>query len=169
MDNLYAPWRDTYTADTINNPDAENVTEDLCVFCIQLKKNNDAEYFILKRFKTCFVVMNKYPYNAGHLLVLPLQHVGKLHEISDETRNEIMEVTQKSCKIIETVLKCEGVNIGMNLGRAAGAGIPSHLHMHILPRWLGDTNFLPVLTRTKQISFDIVTIYDELKPHFDTL
>ncbi len=169
MDNLYAPWRTDYTTDTARHPDAENVTEDACVFCIQLKKNNDEEYFILKRFKNCFVVMNKYPYNAGHLLVLPLNHIGKLHEISDETRNEIMKIAQKSSVIVEEVLKCQGINIGMNLGQAAGAGIPSHLHMHILPRWLGDTNFLPALTKTKQISFDIGTIYDKLKPAFDSL
>jgi ATP adenylyltransferase len=169
MDNLYAPWRDDYTSDTARQSDAENVTEDSCVFCIQLKKNNDKEYFILKRFKYCFVVMNKYPYNAGHLLILPLEHIGKFHKISNETRNEIMKIAQKSSKILENTLKCKGINIGMNLGQAAGAGIPSHLHMHVLPRWLGDTNFLPALTRTKQISFDMGTIYDKLKPAFDAL
>lgn len=169
MDNLYAPWRDNYTSDTARHPDAESVTEDTCVFCIQLKKNNDEEYFILKRFKHSFVVMNKYPYNAGHLLVLPLKHIGNFSEISDETRNEIMEVTQKSTEILKETLNCEGVNIGMNLGKAAGAGIPSHLHMHILPRWLGDTNFLPTLTKTKQISFDMGTIYEKLKPTFANL
>lgn len=169
MDNLYAPWRDEYTADTARNSDSDNQTEKQCVFCIQLKKNNDEEYYILKRFKHCFVVMNKYPYNAGHILILPLKHQGDFNKICDATRNELMNLAQKSTKILQDVLKCQGVNIGINLGKAAGAGIPSHLHMHVLPRWDGDTNFLPTLTKTKQISFDMNTLYDILKPAFDDL
>ena len=111
-------------------------------------------------------MLNLYPYNAGHLLILPFEHTATLEALPKATRTEIMELTSLCTKILESELKCDGINVGINLGRAAGAGIPSHLHLHVLPRWNGDTNFLPTLADTKQVSFDLKKIYTLLKKAF---
>ncbi len=165
MKNLYAPWRSSYAASTEDSKQ-EHAKKDDCVFCTQLQENNDEKYFILKRYTHCFVVLNKYPYNAGHLMVLPLVHEKQLDNLSAEARHEIMDATSHCVKVVEKVLKAEGINIGLNIGRASGAGIPSHLHMHILPRWNGDTNFLPTLADIKVVSFDLKEIFELLKPEF---
>jgi len=165
MKVLFAPWRNEYTESEARTKN-DGITKDECVFCHQLRENNDEKYYILKRYSHCYVVLNKYPYNAGHILILPLKHVGSLNELSPETRAEIMELTNVCTQAVQDALKCDGVNIGMNLGKAAGAGIPSHLHMHVLPRWTGDTNFMPTLGNTKVISFNLDEIYQKLRPYF---
>jgi ATP adenylyltransferase len=167
MKFLFAPWRSKYAKSAESKK--ETTTSKECVFCQQLNENNDEEYFILKRFKYCFIALNKFPYNAGHLLILPLQHQSSLSTLSAQGRIEMMELVTQSTQIVQEVLECEGVNIGLNLGKAAGAGIPSHLHMHVLPRWLADTNFMPALSETKVISFDLSQIYKQLKPYFEKL
>lgn len=165
MKNLYAPWRSPYSSsDEIHKDECVSSTD--CVFCDIIKQNNDAQNFILKRSDHCVVILNKYPYNAGHLLVIPLEHVKKLNDLSQQALNEIMGVVTLATSIVEKELKSEGINIGLNLGSASGAGIPSHLHWHILPRWNGDTNFLPALANTKVISFDLKQMYELLSPHF---
>lgn len=165
MKNLYAPWRSSYAASTEESK-TEHAKKDACVFCSQLQDNNDEKHFILKRYNHCFIVLNKYPYNAGHLMVLPLAHEKKLDNLSAVARYEIMDATSHCVKVMENILKAEGVNIGLNIGKASGAGIPSHLHMHILPRWNGDTNFLPTLADIKVVSFDLKEIFELLKPEF---
>lgn len=165
MKDLYAPWRSSYAAST-EDAKKENAQTDECTFCSQLKENNDQKNFILKRYQHCFVVLNKYPYNAGHLMVLPLTHEKSLDSLSAQARHEIIDATNFCIQTVEKILKAEGINVGLNLGRAAGAGIPSHLHMHILPRWHGDTNFLPALADIKVVSFDLKEIYELLKPEF---
>jgi ATP adenylyltransferase len=165
MQDLYAPWRNPY-AGSLNTAKQENVTSNECVFCLSIQADDDEKYFILKRYKYCFIILNKYPYNAGHLMVLPLAHEKELHNLSSHVRAEIMEAVSACIKIVEQTLKAEGVNVGLNLGRASGAGIPTHLHFHILPRWIGDTNFLPTLADTKVISFDLKDIYQQLKGSF---
>lgn len=165
MKNLYAPWRSPYSSSDESHKD-ESASSRECVFCAHAKDNNDAANFILKRYTHCFVILNKYPYNAGHLLVIPYQHVKRLADLPSEALNEIMSVISQATTIIETQLKSEGINIGVNLGAASGAGIPSHLHWHILPRWNGDTNFLPTLAGTKVISFDLQEIYEILRKCF---
>lgn len=165
MKNLYAPWRSSYAAST-DDSKQEHTKKDECVFCAQLQENNDEKYFILKRYNHCFVVLNKYPYNAGHVMVLPLNHVKSLDSLHPDARHEMMDLTSTCVKIVQNVLKAEGVNIGLNIGKASGAGIPSHLHMHILPRWNGDTNFLPTLADIKVVSFDLKEIFELLKPEF---
>lgn len=165
MDILFAPWRENYLEKT-----ARRNTDKLeCPFCTQLQKNNDHENLILRRFKHCFIVMNKYPYNGGHLLVLPLEHVATLQDLSTEARNEFIWLTSESDRILREVLKNEGSNIGLNTGKAGGAGIPTHLHIHVIPRWLGDTNFFPVIGNIKQVSSDTQKIFEKLKPLFDKL
>ena len=168
MKKLFCPWRNEYTTDT-GNSKQENTTPDQCVFCQQFEHNTDNANFILKRTKNHIVILNRYPYNAGHLLVLPITHTARLHTMTPKARAEFIELCSASAKIVEETLDAQGINIGMNLGKAAGAGIPSHLHMHILPRWLGDTNFLPVFGATKQVSFDLTEIFNKLKPAFDAL
>ncbi len=168
MKLLYVPWRNAYAKDAGRTKQPKTAAEE-CVFCTLSEKNDDEKNLVLKRAKHSFVMINKYPYNAGHLLVVPYQHTAELHDLPQEARTELMELTTQCSTIVKTTLDAHGINIGMNLGKIAGAGIPSHLHQHILPRWLGDTNFLPALSGTKTISFDLHQIYDQLKPAFDTL
>lgn len=168
MDILYAPWRGRYVTDTVRVREKEG-TDNECIFCVQFDDPDDDKNFILKRFKHNAVMLNRHPYNAGHLLILPLNHTAQLHEVDDEARTEMMALASQSTKILQTALECKGINIGLNLGTAAGAGLPDHLHMHILPRWDGDTNWLPLLADTKQISVDLKHTYKELKPAFKKL
>jgi len=165
MKDLYAPWRSPYSSSDESHKKATTPAWD-CVFCDCIKQNEDAHNFILKRYNHCIAILNKYPYNAGHILVIPHEHVKKLTELPTHARTEIMEVITQATAIVERELKAEGINIGVNLGSASGAGIPSHLHWHILPRWNGDTNFLPTLANTKVISFDLKEMYNLLISHF---
>ena len=165
MNMLYAPWRSEYTSDTHEGKN-EGTREQDCVFCNQFASKKDVEHGIIKRFDNTIVVLNKYPYNAGHLLLLPINHVASLENLSAEIRAELMELTSISVTTVKNALKAEGVNVGINLGASAGAGIPSHLHIHILPRWNGDTNFMPAIGQTKVISFDLTTIYSTLSKAF---
>jgi len=169
MKKLYAPWRYEYVSDTARKKDNSNLTKDECLFCRQLADNNDAKYYILKRFNTCFAMMNLYPYNAGHLMILPNDHQPTLETLTKETRSEIMEVVTLSKQIIEKVLNAKGFNIGINLGIAGGGGLPSHLHVHVLPRWGGDTNFLETLGDIKLISADFDEVYQDLKKEFEEI
>jgi len=166
MRKLFAPWRSEYSSD-VTAKKQEEATQDICVFCTQLQENQDEKHFILKRFAHTFVMLNKYPYNAGHILVLPLRHVALLSELSQEERAELIEVQTKSIDVLFATLKNHGLNMGINLGKAGGAGIPSHLHIHLLPRWQGDTNFMPAIAETKVISFDLTKIYKQLKEAFE--
>ena len=165
MKNLYAPWRSPYSSSDDIHKDAAAPASN-CVFCDCITQTNDPSNFILKRYSHCIAILNKYPYNAGHMMVIPNNHVKKLTDLSAPALNEIMAIITQATSILENQLSCEGINIGLNLGAASGAGIPSHLHWHILPRWHGDTNFLPTLAGTKVISFDLKEIYDLLLPHF---
>ena len=168
MKLLYAPWRDCYTKKLQGKDSQEK--QPVCVFCHYAQDtSNDNENLILGRYTYHFIVMNKYPYNAGHLLIVPYAHCDNLELLSKEAITECAVLTQKAATLLTTHLKNEGTNIGLNLGKAAGAGIPDHIHTHILPRWIGDTNFLPTLCDTKQISIDMKTMYDTLKPHFSSL
>jgi ATP adenylyltransferase len=170
MKLLYAPWRENYTTKSVRGKtDPDNNQEDECVFCEQLKNNNDSENFILGRFKHSYVVLNLYPYNGGHLLVLPLNHKAKLSELLPEARTEIMEIVSHCSAILEKELDAKGINVGLNQGKAAGAGLPSHLHFHVLPRWIGDTNFMPTIGETKVISTSLNDTYTKLKPYFEKL
>jgi len=168
MNILYCPWRSSYTID-VTHSKKETTPPDECVFCIQFKENKDEQYFILRRFEYHAVMFNRYPYNAGHLLILPFNHVANLHELSKESRSELTELIMHSTQILKSELNAHGFNVGLNLGIAGGAGIPSHLHYHVVPRYIGDTNFLPILGQTKQISFDLVEFYKKLKAEFESI
>jgi len=163
MDKLYAPWRDRYVRSQIQG----NVSK-LCVFCELFASTElESDLFILFKNKDIVIILNLYPYNGGHLLVIPRIHVSELDELSDSTLHEIMIAISKSIKIVKEELGSQGVNFGANVGLAAGAGIPEHVHMHIVPRFVGDTGFFTTIGDAKQVSVDLDKIYKRLKPHFD--
>jgi len=166
MKRLYAPWRQDYVTGMTGKSDKKNKTKNDCVFCSQLSANDDDKYFVIKRFKHCVVMMNYYPYNAGHVMILPLEHKGDLSDLSSTVRAEMMEALNKSIQVIGKTMNAEGFNVGINLGIAGGGGIPSHLHIHILPRWRGDTNFLETIGQTKLISSDFTKVFKDLKKGF---
>ncbi len=157
---LWAPWRMDY----IRAP-----KEDGCIFCDKPQKNTDRDNLILYRGKQCFVIMNLYPYNNGHLLVVPYQHSNNIHDLDQTTHLEMMYLVDKSMVIIENTMNAQGFNFGANIGAAAGAGIEEHIHFHIVPRWIGDTNVMPVIGQTKVMVQGLLDTYDLLKPEFDKL
>jgi len=167
-DLLYAPWRHNYINKNREDKDKNKMKND-CVFCHQLTLNQDAKYLILKRFNNCFVMMNMYPYNVGHLMILPNEHKGDIRNISKKTRAEIFEITSITTTVLENVLKAKGFNIGINMGIAGGGGIPSHLHIHVLPRWIGDTNFCETIGNVKILSSDIKKVYKLLRDEFNKI
>lgn len=166
MKRLYAPWRHDYVTGMVDKGGNTKLGAKSCVFCTQLAADDDDKYFIIKRFKQCFVMMNYYPYNVGHVMILPNEHKGELHELSASVRAEMMEALNASIGVIDKVVKAKGFNIGINLGVAGGGGIPSHLHIHVLPRWQGDTNFLETIGETKLVSADFVKTFKDLKKGF---
>jgi len=164
MDKIYAPWRHSYVTKTAHvEPEKKIKLKNECVFCQQFAENNDNKYFILKRFKHCAITMNLYPYNAGHLMVLPIEHKAELADLSLQAQHELIEQVNAGVELLKKTMKPEGFNIGLNLGIAGGGGIPSHLHFHILPRWSGDTNFLATLGETKIVCSDFNLVYKQLK------
>ncbi len=168
MKKLYAPWRSTYTT-SVAHADNSDTTINDCIFCQQFKEKKDDKYYILRRFKHHAVVLNRYPYNAGHLMILPFEHVANLHDLPQDALHELVELTSIASQIVKQELGADGVNVGLNLGKAAGAGMPAHVHMHVLPRWTGDTNFLPTLGETKAVSFDLDEAFKKLTPVFATI
>ena len=147
MKKLYSPWRSAY----IQTFSDKNKSRG-CLFCTMVQDNSDAENLIVSRGKFCFVVMNKYPYNSGHVLIVPYRHTALFAKLSSDEHEEIMMMTGKCIQALEKISRPQGFNFGANLGRTAGAGIDKHLHFHLVPRWNGDTNFMPVVGRTKVIS-----------------
>jgi len=166
MERLYAPWREKYVTGMTGKSSTKNKTPKECVFCKQILSKDDQEHRVVKRFASCIIMMNAYPYNVGHLLILPNEHKANLDELSSAVRAEMMEALNIAISIMGKIMNAEGFNIGINLGVAGGGGIPSHLHIHVLPRWRGDTNFLEAIGATKLISSDINNVYKQLKQGF---
>ena len=166
MDKLYAPWRDCYVQDHVKKG---NSCDDVrCIFCdVFDDRIAGQDRFVLYRDRAVAIMLNLYPYNGGHVLVFPLDHVDQFYNLSEDVQCQLMTATTKSMKIVKDTLKCDGMNFGANVGRIAGAGIPQHVHMHIVPRWSGDTGFLPIIGETKQVSVDLEKIYKQLKPVFE--
>jgi ATP adenylyltransferase len=157
MEKLWAPWRMEYI---LSDKSGE------CIFCQALMQEDPQTAYILHRNETGFVIMNIYPYNSGHLMVVPCRHVAELEKLTQEEQSELMKLVTLSTKVLKQALQPQGLNIGMNLGREAGAGIETHLHWHVVPRWSGDTNFMPILAETKVISQHVADTYHQLKPLF---
>ena len=142
MDHLWSPWRYRYVSKAAEG-------EQGCIFCEKLAENRDAENFIVHRARLNFLILNLYPYTTGHLMIAPYEHVATLNEARPETLVEMMEFTRRAERALTALYKPHGLNVGMNLGEAAGAGIAGHIHMHVLPRWRGDANFLSVAGETR--------------------
>jgi ATP adenylyltransferase len=156
MERLYTPWRREYVV----NPKAID-----CPFCQYIAQDtkNDAENLILLRSKRCFVILNRYPYNNGHLMILPNDHIADLEALDKETQGELLELVIFSKILLDRAFQPQGYNIGLNLGRAAGAGLGGHLHVHVVPRWYGDTNFMPVLAETRVLPEWLGDTYKRLR------
>ncbi len=131
--------------------------------CEKPGQNNDAQNYILHRGDKNFIILNSYPYNPGHLMVAPYRHVASLEKLTDEERQEHFEIVSRSVRVLRQVFNPGGFNIGINLGKAAGAGIEDHFHTHIVPRWQGDTNFMPVLSDVKVLPEALADTYQKLK------
>jgi ATP adenylyltransferase len=140
--------------------------EEGCVFCTLLS-GKDAQERILSRTDAAFVTLAKYPYNPGHLLVLPVRHTGDLEDLGEAEDAEIARLLKRSLRALRAVAEPNGFNVGLNLGRVAGAGIPDHLHWHVVPRWGGDTNFMPVVGQTRVLPELLEDTYKRLKPEFE--
>jgi len=157
MKQLWAPWRMRYITNTLNG----------CFLCAKACPGDDYANLVLKRGKTWMVLMNTYPYNNGHLLIAPYRHIATPDLLSADEQSEYWEIVNLSLHALWCVLKAQGFNIGINLGHAAGAGLDSHLHLHILPRWVGDTNFMPLLAEVKVISEHLEASYQKLWSAFN--
>jgi len=142
------------------NPDAEG-----CIFCSKPKSNEDRKNLVLHRGKTSFVIMNLYPYNTGHLMIAPYRHVEWPYELNGEESTELLSLLNKCLHVLDKAMKPEGFNVGFNLGRSAGAGM-AHLHLHIVPRWVGDTNFMPVTGGAKVVPESLDSTYVRLRDAF---
>ncbi len=155
QDILYAPWRDEYVT---------NQKIDGCVFCyISTHKADDEDLHVLYRDEFCFMVMNKYPYTPGHFMIIPHAHTDKLEELDPKVWLHMSALAQKGVKLLKEGLNAHGVNIGMNLGKAGGAGIAEHIHMHLVPRWERDTNFITAIGQNRVYSTDFDKIYKKIK------
>ncbi|HLN13448.1 MAG TPA: HIT domain-containing protein [bacterium] len=133
-----------------------------CIFCTLPREGRDREHGILYQGRRAYVILNAFPYNSGHLMVVPHRHVARPEQLTDEERLEVFHLMTAAMQAVTDVYRPEGYNAGMNLGRAAGAGIDDHLHLHVVPRWVGDTNFMPVLGETKVLPEDLTATYDRL-------
>ncbi len=153
MKRLWAPWRIEY----IKKP-----KEKECLFCRVIKEDNDRENLVLYRGKHGFIILNKYPYNNGHLMVAPYKHIATPLDLDAEEDVDLAYLVKLCMKILTETMKPQGFNIGANIGKAAGAGIEDHYHIHIVPRWMGDTNFMPIISDTKVIVEYLYDTYDNL-------
>jgi ATP adenylyltransferase len=160
---LWAPWRMEYI-EGIDNKDTGG-----CIFCDKPNEDTDRENLILYRGTTCFIIMNRFPYNNGHLLIVPYHHTSELGTLDSAARLELFDLSDLAVRAIRNTMRPDGFNLGANLGRTAGAGIADHIHLHLVPRWNGDTNFMPVIGSTKVISESLESTYDKLHAEFARL
>lgn len=159
MDEIFAPWRMQYI---LSNSENEDKAAEGCIFCNFPKLDEDEKRLIVERGKLCFVIMNAYPYNPGHMMVVPYRHTADFTSLTPEELAETAALVQKSVRALTALMQPHGFNIGMNIGRVAGAGIDQHLHTHIVPRWNGDTNFMPVIGETRVVSESLESTYKRL-------
>ncbi|MCF6156773.1 MAG: HIT domain-containing protein [Candidatus Brocadia sp.] len=155
MKNLWAPWRIAYIQ--------EQPKENGCFLCDSFQGNQDEKHLIVYRGKECFCILNKYPYNNGHLMIVPNKHKPDISDLTDQEMLEIMKLTRDMKELLMAIMKPEGFNLGINLGRSAGAGLVGHFHLHIVPRWNGDTNFMPIISDVKVIPQSLEDLYREFK------
>lgn len=157
MDRVWAPWRMEYIT-------ASMKSDNRCFLCVD--KADDQEALVVGRDGRAFIIMNRFPYTNGHVMVVPVRHIGAIEELTDEETLDMMGLVKIMVSILKEEFNVGGLNIGMNVGRAAGAGLEEHCHIHIVPRWFGDTNFMPILGETRVISEHLYTSYERLKRRF---
>jgi len=157
MKHIWAPWRIEYIQ--MEKPKG-------CILCEKPRENNDVPNYIVYRGEKNFVILNSYPYNPGHLLVAPYRHVGNLEELADEELHEHFEIVRRGVKLLKQAFNPGGFNLGINIGAIAGAGIVDHFHTHIVPRWSGDTNFMPVVAEARVLPEALAETYEKLKDKF---
>ncbi|HKP85142.1 MAG TPA: HIT domain-containing protein [Blastocatellia bacterium] len=159
MEHIWSPWRYKY----IEAADRQGV----CVFCRAAESEKDDENYVAYRGKFNFVILNLYPYTSGHLMIVPYEHTGSLASVNEATTTEMMNLAKRAQTALEAEYHPEGFNIGMNLGRSAGAGVADHIHLHVVPRWVGDANFVSTIGETRVLPEDLATTLEKLKKHFD--
>lgn len=166
MDRLWSPWRSKYIESFANETKGLKEAGE-CLFCRMLARPDlDAENFIVFRGTSCFIVLNLFPYNSGHLMIVPHTHTGDLSGVSENELAEMMRSAQRCLRALGETIHPQGFNLGMNIGRISGAGIEGHIHLHVVPRWNGDTNFMPVFSDTRVISVAIEETYQKLRKYF---
>jgi ATP adenylyltransferase len=158
MDHLWSPWRYKYIAS------ADKTDE--CVFCRINREQKDAENFVVHRARLNFIVLNLFPYTSGHLMIVPYEHKASLVDFDTATTTEMLELAKRSQLALEAEYHPDGFNMGMNLGRSAGAGVADHLHLHVVPRWSGDANFVSIVGETRVMPEDLATTLARLSKHF---
>jgi ATP adenylyltransferase len=157
---IWAPWRLEYVKD------ASKDTEGACIFCAKPGQEDDEQNLIVHRGASCFVLLNLFPYTNGHLMIAPYEHLGRLQDLAPETIGEMMSLARQAMERLEEVYDPHGYNVGFNQGRVAGAGVEHHIHMHVVPRWGGDTNFMPVIADTRVMPQSLEDSYKALKGAF---
>jgi ATP adenylyltransferase len=160
VERLWAPWRIRYIKD--DKPTG-------CIFCTKQAEDDDTANHIVWRGERAFVLLNTYPYNNGHLMVVPYDHTGELEELAAEVTSELFSLCQDSVRVLKTTFHPDGINIGVNLGAAAGAGVKDHLHFHLVPRWAGDTNFMSVVSDVRVIPQSLDQAAQIIRGGFDSL
>ena len=158
MEYIYAPWREEYVKKVFKMKE--------CIFCHALKLKNDKKAHILYRGKYNFIVLNKYPYTPGHLMIAPYKHLDSFEQAEKESTDEFSNLLKLCLKVLRKKYNPHGFNTGMNLGQSAGAGVAKHYHLHIIPRWVGDSNFMPLISKTKVVIEDLEITYSHLLPLF---
>lgn len=159
MDHLWTPWRMPYLQ-------GEDPLPDECLFCIK-PQERDEEAHIVHRGELSYVILNRFPYNNGHVMVAPYAHVATLEDLESETAGEFMALTRLSLRVLREAYEPQGFNVGANIGSAAGAGVADHVHMHVVPRWAGDTNYMSTVGKTRVIPEWLDQTYDRLRPLFE--
>jgi ATP adenylyltransferase len=159
-ERIWAPWRLEYVKD------ASKDAEQGCIFCAKPEAGDDEGSLIVHRGERCFVILNLYPYTNGHLMIAPFEHIGAIQELPAETTAEMMTLAQRAIEILTEQYEPHGFNVGFNQGRVAGAGVEHHIHMHVVPRWGGDTNFMPVLADTRVMPQTLEQSYEALRGRF---
>ena len=153
MKIISAGWRMEYI---------EKDDDGSCIFCRKTEASSDEDSFIVRRGKLAYIIMNVYPYTTGHLMVAPYRHVGRVSDLTGEESTEIMQLVAWGERVLRSALNPDGFNVGMNIGKCAGAGYPNHIHMHIVPRWEGDTNFMPVVSESKVLPETLSDTYSKI-------
>ena len=155
MDHLWTPWRYAYVTA------AEKISG--CIFCDLSKEGDDAKVRIVYRSQNCYIVLNTYPYTPGHVMIVPFAHLDELQKLPTAAANEMMELAQKMERVLRVLYSPDGINMGLNIGKAAGAGVAGHIHMHVLPRWVADSNFVSVVGETRILPESLEMTYGRIK------